>query len=80
MKKLNIFKFFKDNINLKGEKHSMVNLSLETTDVDLILNLVSNKIEKAKRKEIDEIQIVYLKQLESLKNEIECQISYVAEN
>lgn len=53
----------------------MVRLTLDEADVDIILSLLSRKIEKAAEKEIDEAQVQYLKELKSLKSDIETQIS-----
>lgn len=52
-----------------------VKLTLETQDVDLILDLLTRKIEKANEKEITEDQLVYKRTLETLKSEILNQIS-----
>lgn len=53
----------------------MVRLNLEEADVDVILDLLNRKIEKANEKEIDEAQVQYLKELKSIKLEIETQVS-----
>lgn len=52
-----------------------VTLNLITSDVDLVLDLINRKIEKVQKKEVDEFQVAELKKLQSLKSEIECQIS-----
>ena len=53
-----------------------INIALETQDIDLILDLITRKIEKCNSdKEITEDMFVYRKNLESLKNEIVAQIS-----
>ena len=53
----------------------MVTISLDEPDVDVVLDLITRKIEKANEKEIDEEQIQYRKNLEALKASIEAQIS-----
>lgn len=52
-----------------------VTLSLEATDIDMILGLLDRKIEKVEKKEIDEAQVAYLKQLRSCKGDIVAQIA-----
>ena len=53
----------------------MITINLDEPDIDVILDLLSRKIEKANEKEIDEEQVQYRKNLESLKASIEAQIS-----
>lgn len=50
-------------------------IELNEAEIDTILDLVNRKIEKAKDKEIDENQIVFLNNLKDLKGNIESQIS-----
>lgn len=50
-------------------------INLETYEIDTILELLNRKIEKAEAKEIDEAQVKYVKDLKSIKDSIEIQIS-----
>ena len=53
----------------------MVTLHLETYEIDTLLDLLNRKIEKAESKEIDEAQVKYVKELKSIKDSIEFQIT-----
>lgn len=53
----------------------MITLQLETYEIDTLLELLNRKIEKAEAKEIDEVQVEYVKDLKSIKASIEAQIS-----
>lgn len=53
----------------------MQTLSLYEVEIDLILNLINRKIEKAKQKEIEPAQIEFVKELESVKANIEAQVN-----
>ena len=50
-------------------------INLETYEIDTLLELLNRKIEKAEAKEIDEVQVEYVKGLKSIKASIEAQIS-----
>lgn len=50
-------------------------INLETYEIDALLELLNRKIEKAETKEIDEVQVKYVRDLKSIKASIEAQIS-----
>lgn len=53
----------------------MIELHLETDEVDYLLSLLNRKIEKIEHKEIDEAQVEALKYAKGIKTSIEAQIS-----
>lgn len=50
-------------------------INLSECEIDTILDLLNRKIEKANKKEIDEAQVEFVKELTSIKNNIEAQVS-----